>query len=198
MDYTTLGDIYGINQLLLSISLYAINIACNLLMKARINHQIKAPELRVITAEGENLGVIATDKALAEAKARGLDLIEISPNAVPPVAKIMDYGKYQYDEKKKEKVAKARTQISELKSVQVKIGTGEHDLELKAKKASEWLGEGNRVKVDLYLVGRSKFMDLNFLKERLDRILKLITVEYKIAQEPVKGPKGLTVYLEKK
>ena len=167
-------------------------------MKARINHQIKAPELRVITAEGENLGVITLDKALAEAKARGFDLIEISPNAVPPVAKIMDYGKYQYDEKKKEKVAKSRTQISELKSVQVKIGTGEHDLELKAKKASEWLSEGNRVKVDLYLVGRSKFMDLNFLKERLDRILKLITVEYKIAQEPVKGPKGLTVYLEKK
>ena len=167
-------------------------------MKARINHQIKAPELRVITAEGENLGVITLDKALAEAKARGFDLIEISPNAVPPVAKIMDYGKYQYDEKKKEKVAKSRTQISELKSVQVKIGTGEHDLELKAKKASEWLSEGNRVKVDLYLVGRSKFMDLNFLKERLDRILKLITVEYKISQEPVKGPKGLTVYLEKK
>ena len=167
-------------------------------MKARINHQIKAPELRVITAEGENLGVITLDKALAEAKARGFDLIEISPTAVPPVAKIMDYGKYQYDEKKKEKVAKSRTQISELKSVQVKIGTGEHDLELKAKKASEWLSEGNRVKVDLYLVGRSKFMDLNFLKERLDRILKLITVEYKISQEPVKGPKGLTVYLEKK
>jgi translation initiation factor IF-3 len=167
-------------------------------MKARINHQIKALELRVVTAEGENLGVISTEKALAEARTRGLDLIEISPNAVPPVAKIMDYGKYQYDEKKKGKVAKARTQISELKSVQVKIGTGEHDLELKAKKASEWLAEGNRVKVDLYLVGRSKFMDLNFLKERLERILKLITVEYKIAQEPVKGPKGLTVYLEKK
>jgi len=167
-------------------------------MKAPINHQIKVPELRVVTAEGENLGVITTDKALLEAKARGLDLILISPTAVPPVAKIMDYGKYQYDEKKKEKVAKARTQISELKSVQVKIGTGEHDLELKAKKASEWLAEGNRVKVDLYLVGRSKFMDLNFLKERLERILKLITVEYKISQEPVKGPKGLTVYLEKK
>ena len=167
-------------------------------MKAPINHQIKVPELRVVTAEGENLGVITTDKALAEAKARGLDLILISPTAVPPVAKIMDYGKYLYDEKKKGKVAKARTQISELKSVQVKIGTGEHDLELKAKKASEWLAEGNRVKVDLYLVGRSKFMDLNFLKERLERILKLITVEYKIAQEPVKGPKGLTVYLEKK
>jgi translation initiation factor IF-3 len=167
-------------------------------MKVRINHQIKAPELRIITAEGDNLGVMSADKALAEAKARGLDLIEISHNAVPPVAKIMDYGKYQYDEKKKNKIAKSRTQITELKSVQVKIGTGEHDLELKAKKASEWLAEGNRVKVDLYLVGRSKFMDLNFLKERLERILKLITVEYKVAQEPVKGPKGLTVYLEKK
>lgn len=167
-------------------------------MKARINHQIKAPELRVITEEGDNLGVISTDKALAEARNRGLDLIEISPNAVPPVAKIMDYGKYQYDEKKKSKVTKSKVKTSELKTVQVKIGTGEHDLELKAKKVSEWLAEGNRIKIDLYLVGRSKYMDFNFLKERLERIFKLITVEYKISQEAVKGPKGLTVYVEKK
>jgi translation initiation factor IF-3 len=167
-------------------------------MKARINHQIKAPELRVITEEGDNLGVISTDKALAEARNRGLDLIEISPNAVPPVAKIMDYGKYQYDEKKKSKVTKSKVKTSELKTVQVKIGTGEHDLELKAKKVSEWLTEGNRIKIDLYLVGRSKYMDFNFLKERLERIFKLITVEYKISQEAVKGPKGLTVYVEKK
>ena len=167
-------------------------------MKVRINHQIKAPELRVVTEDGENLGVITLEKALAEATTRGLDLIEISPTAVPPVAKIMDYGKYQYDEKKKSKVAKSRTVTNELKSVQVKIGTGEHDLELKAKKASEWLAEGNRVKIDLYLVGRSKYMDLNFLKERLERIMKLITVEYKVQGEPVKGPKGLTIYVEKK
>jgi translation initiation factor IF-3 len=167
-------------------------------MKARINHQIKAPEVRVITAEGENLGTMPTDKALAEARNRGFDLIEISPNAVPPVAKIMDYGKYQYDEKKKSKVAKTKSKTSELKTVQVKIGTGEHDLELKAKRVSEWLSEGNRVKIDLYLVGRSKYMDFNFLKERLERIYKLITVEFKVAQEAVKGPKGLTVYVEKK
>jgi translation initiation factor IF-3 len=167
-------------------------------MKARINHQIKAPEMRVITAEGENLGVLPTDKALSEARARGMDLIEISPNAVPPIGKIMDYGKYQYDEKKKSKVAKTKSKTSELKTVQVKIGTGEHDLELKAKRVSEWLSEGNRVKIDLYLVGRSKYMDFNFLKERLERIYKLITVEFKVAQEAVKGPKGLTVYVEKK
>ena len=118
-----------------------------LAIRVKINHQIKAPELRVVTAEGENLGVITLFQALAEAQKRQLDLIEISPSAVPPVAKIMDYGKYLYDEKKKSKVTKEKTVISELKIVQVKIGTGDHDLELKAKKVSEWLSEGNRVKI---------------------------------------------------
>ncbi len=168
------------------------------MIKVRINHHIKAPELRVITEGGENLGVLALDKALLAAQERGFDLIEISPAAVPPVAKIMDYGKYQYDEKKKVKTAKTRTQITELKTVQVKIGTGEHDLELKAKKVSEWLGAGDRVKIDLFLTGRSKYMEFNFLKERLERILKLITVEYKVAQAPLKGPKGVTTIIEKK
>ncbi|MES2216302.1 MAG: translation initiation factor IF-3 [Patescibacteria group bacterium] len=167
-------------------------------IRVKINHQIKAPELRVITADGENLGVISMSVALAEAQKRGMDLIEISPSAVPPVAKIMDYGKYVYDEKKKQKEAKSKVQTTEVKTVQVKIGTGEHDLELKAKRVSEWLAEGNRVKIDLFLIGRSKYMDFNFLKERLERILKLITVEYKIAQEAIKGPKGLTIYVEKK
>jgi translation initiation factor IF-3 len=154
--------------------------------------------MRVITADGENLGVLTLQIALAEAHKRSLDLIEISPTATPPVAKIMDYGKYQYDEKKREKAAKAKVQVSDLKIVQVKIGTGEHDLELKAKKISEWLSEGNRVKVDLFLIGRSKYMDMNFLKERLERVMKLIAVEYKIAQDVTKGPKGLTIVIEKK
>lgn len=168
------------------------------MIKVRINHQIKAPELRVITVDGDNLGVIPLSQALIEAQNRGLDLIEISPTATPPVAKIMDYGKYLYDEKKKAKDSKSRIQISEIKNIQVKIGTGEHDLELKAKKVGEWLAEGNRVKVDLYLVGRAKYMDIKFLNERLDRILKLVTVEYKISQGPIRGPKGLAVILEKK
>ena len=167
-------------------------------IRVKINHQIKASELRVITADGENLGVLPIGKALEEARNRGFDLIEVSPNATPPVAKIMDYGKYSYDEKKKAKSARSRTVTTEVKTVQVKIGTGEHDLELKAKKVSQWLGGGNRVKIDLFLIGRSKYMDLNFLKERLDRILKLVTVEYKVAQAVTKGPKGLTIIIEKK
>lgn len=166
--------------------------------RARINHQIKAPELRVITENGDNLGVISLADAMREAQTRGLDLIEISPNSTPPVAKITDYGKFQYDEKKKQRVAKSKAQTSDLKNIQVKIGTGEHDLELKAKKASEWLKEGHRVKIDLFLIGRSKYMDINFHKERLERIFKLITVEYKVSSPPVKGLKGLSTIIEKK
>lgn len=162
----------------------------------RINHQITAPELRVIGPEGENFGVISLQEALQKAHDAGLDLIEISPKALPPVAKIMNYGKFQYDENKKLKTSKARVQITEVKSLQVKIGTGEHDLELKAKKASEWLKEGHKIKIDLFLPGRSKYLNQDFLKERLERILKLIPEEIK-TDEPKKSPKGLTVVIEK-
>ncbi|MEO8637520.1 MAG: translation initiation factor IF-3 [Candidatus Taylorbacteria bacterium] len=165
--------------------------------RTRINHQIRAAELRVIGSEGENLGVISLQEALKKADEVGLDLIEISPNATPPVAKIMDYGKFQYTENKKLKVARAKSPSVETKTIQVKIGTGEHDLELKAKKAGEWLKEGHRVKIDLFLIGRSKYMDFQFLKERMGRVLKLITEEYKIADSPKKSPKGLSVVIEK-
>ncbi|OGY71543.1 MAG: translation initiation factor IF-3 [Candidatus Jacksonbacteria bacterium RIFCSPLOWO2_01_FULL_44_13] len=166
-------------------------------IKTRINHQIRASELRIIGPDGSNMGVMSLREALEKAHELSFDLIEISPNANPPVAKIMDYGKFQYDERKKEKTAKAKSKTVETKNVQVKVGTGDHDLELKAKKASEWLQEGNRVKIDLFLVGRTKFMDIKFLKERLERILKLITTNYKIAEEPKKSPKGLTTVIEK-
>lgn len=91
----------------------------------RINEGIRARELRVISDEG-NLGVLSLSDALAAAQERGLDLIEISPDANPPVAKIIDYGKFQYDQKKKQKEIKANTSTGgEVKSLQVKIGTGE-------------------------------------------------------------------------
>ncbi len=165
--------------------------------RTRINHQIRAPELRVIGPQGENIGVITLQEALSKATEAGFDLIEISPNAVPPVAKIMDYGKFQYAENKKQKVAKAKVHTVEVKTIQVKIGTSEHDLELKAKRVAEWLTEGNRVKIDLFLAGRSKYMEFKFLQERLERILKLIPVAYKIADSVKKGPKGLTIIIEK-
>jgi len=163
----------------------------------RINNQIQAPELRVILEDGDNLGVLSFKDALDKARELGLDLIEISPKAVPPVAKIMDYGKFQYAENKKQKASKVKVRTVEVKNIQVKVGTGDHDLELKAKKASEWLKEGNRIKIDLFLPGRTKYMDEKFLKERMDRVLKLITEEFKIADPAKKSPKGLSVVIEK-
>jgi len=165
--------------------------------RTRINHQIKAPEVRVIGPQGENYGVLPISEALQKAHDAGLDLIEISPNALPPVAKIKDYGKFSYEENKKEKAQRAKAHIIEIKTLQVKIGTGEHDLALKAKKASEWLAEGHRIKLDLFLPGRSKYMDPKFLEERLKRILALVTVPHKIAEKPTKSPKGLTTIIEK-
>lgn len=163
----------------------------------RINHQIKAPELRIIGPEGENFGVMTLSAALTKAHELESDLIEISPTATPPIGKIMDYGKYQYGENKKQKVAKAKTHSVEVKNIQIKVGTGEHDLALKAKKASEWLKEGHRIKIDLFLPGRTKYMDRKFLEERMDRVFKLFTVEYKIATPPQKSLKGLTVIVER-
>ena len=93
----------------------------------------------------------------------------------------MDYGKFQYEQKKKAKAAKASAKVTETKVVQVKIGTGEHDLNLKASNVSKWLKEGHRVKIDLYLVGRAKYSENSFKRERLERILKLIAEEYKTA-----------------
>ena len=153
--------------------------------------------MRVIGENGENFGVLTLAEAIGKAREAGADLIEISPTAVPPVAKIMDYGKFQYAENKKLKVSKTRAKAVEIKNIQIKVGTGDHDLELKAKKASEWLAEGHRIKIDLFLPGRSKYMEFNFLKDRLDRALKLITVQYRISDPAKKSPKGLSIIIER-
>lgn len=166
-------------------------------MKERINKQIQAPELRIIDANGDNRGVMKREEALALAETEGVDLIEIAPLANPPIAKLMEWGKYQYEQKKKLQKAKSGAKPSETKSIQIKIGTGDHDLDLKAKTASKWLKEGHRIKVELFLRGRSKGMGEAFLRERLDRVLHFITEHYKIAEPHKKSPKGLSIVIER-
>lgn len=153
--------------------------------------------MRLIGPQGENFGVVAIKDAITKAQGFGLDLVEISPNAIPPIAKIVDYGKFLYSENKKQKIIKSKTHTVEVKSLQIKVGTGDHDLNLKAKKASEWLKEGHRVKIDLFLPGRTKYMNEAFLKERMERIFKLIPEDFKIAEAPKKSMKGLTSIIEK-
>ncbi|MEK7219339.1 MAG: translation initiation factor IF-3 [Patescibacteria group bacterium] len=167
-------------------------------MRERINNQIRATELRVLDSKNKNLGVLSVRDALELAQNQGLDLIEVGPNANPPLAKIMDFGKYKYEVNKKLKKSKAGAKPTETKGIQIKIGTGDHDLELKAKTASKWLKEGHRIRVELFLSGRAKYMDEKFLRERLDRILHLITEEYKVADSYKRGPKGLFVTIERK
>jgi len=164
----------------------------------KINKEIRALEVRVIGPEGENFGVMQTSEALKKAQDLSLDLIEISPNTLPPIAKITDYGKFLYSESKKQKASKAKVHTTEIKNIQIKVGTGEHDLSLKAKKASEWVKEGHRVKIDLFLPGRTKYMNESFLRERLERFLNLLSEEHKMADTPKKSPKGMTVVIEKK
>lgn len=165
--------------------------------RIRINNEISARELRVISATGDNLGVLPLADALAAAKAAALDLIEISPNAQPPIAKIADYGKFEYERSKKEKAAKAKVKVSETKEIQIKVGTGEHDMDLKARKAAEWLAEGHRVRAELFLKGRYKGMDEKFLKERLEKFLVRIPYAYKVAEPITKSPKGFAGVIER-
>lgn len=173
-----------------------VNIKSTKLQQPRINQQIRANELRVIGSKGENLGVLTLEEALKKAEKLGFDLIEISPNTTPPVVKIADFGRYQYEENKKSKQTK-KSHSTEVKTVQVKLATGDHDLSLKAKRVSEWLSDGDRVKVNLFLPGRAKYLDEKFLKERIDRMLKFVSVDYKVADPAKKSPKGMTVIIEK-
>jgi len=162
-----------------------------------MNEGIRAPEVRVIGPNAENFGILKIAEAIAKARERELDLIEVSPLAQPPVCRITDYGKFKYEQNKKDKEVKAKMRVSETKEVQVKIGTSEHDMNIKASKAAGWLKEGHRVKVDLFLWGRYKYMEHSFLKERLERFLTIIPEAYKVAEPVQKSPKGLSVTLER-
>jgi translation initiation factor IF-3 len=165
--------------------------------RVAMNEGIRAKEVRVIGPEGENIGILSISDALSKSREMGFDLIEISPNANPPVCKITDYGKFKYEQKKKDKEVKSKAKVTETKEAQVKIGTSTNDMNIKATKIGAWLREGHRVKVDLFLWGRYKYMEFDFLKDRLERFLAIIPESYKIADEIKKSPKGLSVVLER-
>ena len=161
-----------------------------------INEGIKAKELRVLIDGEEGSRVMSKEEALALAREMGLDLIEISSKANPVVARITDYGKFMYEQKKKQKEIKAKQRVVEVKNIQIKIGTGEADLALKAQRASQWLADGHRVKAELYLRGRAKYMDKNFLRDRLGKVLALITEPYKVVEDFKQSPKGFAILIE--
>jgi len=140
---------------------------------------------------------LAKEEAIQKAKEQELDLIEIAPTALPPVARIMDYGKFVYQQEKKFRESAQKSNKTETKEIQIGIGTSQHDLEMKAKKTDEFLKQGGRVKIDLLLKGRAKGLNREFIKGRLDRFLHIIGEKYRIADGPKGNPRGLNVTIEK-
>lgn len=166
-----------------------------LVKELRVNNQIRIPQVQVIDHDGTQLGIMSTFDALKLAKERDLDLVEVGATAQPPIAKIMDYGKYQYQKTKEEKARpKIKQQLT--KAVRVGFKTGIHDLEFKAKKADEFLAEGHIVKVELTLRGREKaFAEKG--RQHLLQFLTRITVPYIIQRDPQRGPYGWVIMLQK-
>lgn len=149
----------------------------------------------MIDNEGKNQGILPLAQALELAATAGLDLIEISPTAHPPVARIMDFGKFRYEKAKEEKQARKKVKEVEIRGIRARLNTSLHDLELKAKKAEEFLARGDRIRFNLILRGREKGIRKEFVDERLARMLSVITIPYDIVEAPKKGPRGLTLTL---
>ena len=120
----------------------------------RTNNRINSPEVQVISSDGDNLGIIKTNDAISRAKEEGLDLIEIAPNANPPVCKIMDMGKFKYDQQKKASKAKKNQKKVELKEIKLRPVTGVHDYTFKIKNAQKFLSKGDKVKFTVKFKGR--------------------------------------------
>ena len=120
----------------------------------RSNNRISSPEVQVIESDGNNLGILSTNEAISIAKNQGLDLIEIAPNAKPPVCKIMDMGKFKYDAQKKANLAKKKQKIISLKEIKMRPVTETHDYEFKVKNAKKFIAKGDKVKFTIRFKGR--------------------------------------------
>ena len=146
----------------------------------RVNRQIRAPKVRVIDEKGNQAGIITIQDALRQAETAGLDLVEVAPNANPPVCKIIDYGKFRYDQTKREKESKKTQHVIKVKEVKLKPNIDTHDLETKMRKAKDFLEKGNKVKLTCTFRGREMaHTDIGFalVKEVVAGLEEVGTVE---------------------
>ncbi|WP_438826225.1 translation initiation factor IF-3 [Ruegeria atlantica] len=149
----------------------------------RVNDKIRAPEIRLIGAEGENVGVVHPAKAMQMAADVGLDLVEISPNANPPVCKIMDFGKFKYEQQKRESEARKKQKIIEVKEVKFRPNTDTHDYDVKMRNVFKFLENGDKVKVTLRFRGR-EMAHQNLGRELLERVAEDVKDLGKIENMP--------------
>jgi translation initiation factor IF-3 len=149
----------------------------------RINDEIRVPQVRLIDDAGEMIGVMSAREALIRAYDVGLDLVEISPNAVPPVCKILDYGRYKYEQQKKANEARKKQKVVEIKEIKVRPNIDDHDYEVKMKQMKNFIGEGDKVKVTLRFRGREMAHQELGVKV-LERIRSDLTDLVKVEQMP--------------
>jgi translation initiation factor IF-3 len=154
------------------------------LQKVRINHQIQAPEIRVISDTGEQIGIMKLSEAMAVAEEHGLDLVEISPNAKPPVAKLIGYDKFRYQQKKLEQQQRKNTKKVEVKTIRLSVRIGTHDMQVKAGQTDGFLKDGDLVRIELRMRGREQaYVDL--ADKQVKAFLAMLTATHRI-EVPIK------------
>lgn len=163
----------------------------------RYNERIRVPEVRVVGPEGEMLGVLTTEDARRMAREKELDLVEVNPKAVPPVCKIMDYGRFKYEEKKKLADAKKRQVQTSLKEVKLRPKTDDHDIQHKVKRIREFLDEGNKVKLTVRFRGR-EITHPETAERQLGAITEMITDVAVVEQRPRMEARTMTAIVAPK
>lgn len=165
-----------------------------IVQKYRVNEGVFSATVYLIDGTGKAHGEVTREAALAQAKLEELDLVEVSPQAKPPVCKILDYGKFLYHESKKEQVAKTKQKKIDIKGIRISMRTDKHDLLFKKTQAEKFLGKGHKVKVELFLRGREKGMN-DRARETVKTFIDNVTIPHKIEEEIKRGPKGFTVLI---
>ncbi|MFZ5766082.1 MAG: translation initiation factor IF-3 [Thermodesulfobacteriota bacterium] len=166
--------------------------------RTRVNELIKEPEIRVISDEGQQLGIMRVKEAMAIAEEAGLDLVEISPNAEPPVCRIMDYGKYRYEQSKKQAEAKKKQTVVEVKEIKLRPKTEKHDLDFKIRNIRKFLAQKNKVKVTMRFRGREIVYADTIGMALLNQIAESLEDVATITQAPIMEGRQLAMYVAPK
>ncbi len=165
--------------------------------EALINEEIRAKEVRLIDADGTQIGIVSIQEAMAKAHEADLDLVNISPNAAPPVCRIMDYGKFRYDQQKKEKEARKKQKTTEVKEMRLGIFTEEHDLDTKAKLVAKFLEGGDKVKISMRFRGR----EMGYVNKGRETMLEFVAMvkDYgNIEKQPVLEGRNMSMVIAPK
>lgn len=163
-------------------------------VQTRVNERIRIREVRLIDDEGNQVGIIATRDALDMARQRGLDLVEVAPNAIPPVCRLMDYGKFRYEQSRKERESRKNQHVVELKEVRIRPKIDDHDLETKGRQAAKFLDHGDKVKMTVTFRGREMaHPDLG--KALLDQLIESLRPHGTVEQMPRLEGRAMTVIM---